>query len=631
MKIRSAWLALPLVATSALAACGSDVAQTAGGGSTIPSGTSSGSPDPTSAPDGGVDGAVERPRIPGPGYGADVDPAGGVTFRVWAPHATAAAVVGDFPEGTATLKGVDGGVFEARVPGARAGHVYRFVLDGPAGKLTRPDPYCREIVDATTCRVVDPNAYAWRTASFARPSRAESVVYEMHVGSFTEEGTLAAAKAKLAGLADLGINVVELMPVHAFGSGPRSWGYNPQLWLAPKPAYGSADELRAFVDEAHARGIAVWADFVVNHADGWKQAPLRCWDGHCPDGAAGIFFFGPGDYASTPWGPRPNYTEPQVTRMLTASVEQWLVEYRADGFRWDSVSNIRALDGQGSTPGGKELIRAANARTHELGALSIAEDLKGWDGITKATSAGGLGFDAQWDGFGYDVVPVLANPSDDARDVGVIERALGGSYAGDAFARLLWVENHDTVGNGGARLPSRIDTNDGQSVAARRRAMLGGVLLLTAPGVPMLFMGQEGLATGTFTSPATVLPAPTAAGEKIRAFYKTMIGLRRTIPGLSKPGVEVFHKNDPAKVVAYRRGDAVVVVNLRNKAYTRYDVGVSSAGPWKVRLDTNDKAYGDELGDAKGGTITAMVGTKDGKPYTLPLELGPYSAMILTP
>ena len=128
-----------------------------------------------------------------------------------------------------------------------------------------------------------------------------------------------------------------------------------------------------------------------------------------------------------------------------------------------------------------------------------------------------------------------------------------------------------------------------------------------------------------------MIPAPTAAGEKIRAFYKTMIGLRRTIPGLSKPGVEVFHRNDPAKVIAYRRGDAVVVVNLRNKAYTRYDVGVASAGPWKVRLDTNDKAYGDELGDAKGGTITAMVGAKDGKPYTLPLELGPYSAMILTP
>lgn len=623
--LRHGWL---LFASAALA-CGEGAASSAGPAD-VPPNASPPSSSPSPAGDAGADGAAP-PRLPSPGYGAEVDPAGGVTFRVWAPHATAAEVTGDFPERAAAMKLGDGGVFEVRVPGARAGDLYGFTLDTPKGKLARTDPFCREIgPDPQTCRVIDPNTFAWKATGFVRPTRERAVVYEMHVGSFTEAGTFAAARARLADLADLGINVVELMPVHAFGSGPRSWGYNPQLWLAPKPAYGSADDLRAFVDEAHRLGVAVWIDIVVNHADGWKQAPLRCFDGHCPDDSAGVYFFGAGPYASTPWGPRPDFTQPVVKKMLLASADQWLVEYRGDGFRWDSVSNVRAVDGQGTTPGGKELVVDANLRTRALGATSVAEDLKGWDGITKPIKDGGLGFDAQWDGFGYDVVRVLENPVDDARDVGVITRGLTGSYAGDPFARLLWIENHDTVGNGGKRLPNRIDAGNGESVAARRRSMLGAVLLLTAPGVPMLFMGQESLAQGTFSSPAQVLPPATAAGDHMRAFYKDMVRLRRTLPGLSQPAIEIVHVNEPGKVVGYRRGDVMVVVNLRNKAYTRYDVGVPSAGPWKVALDTNRKAYGDDLGDGQLGAIDAIAQAKDGKPYTLPLELGPYSAMVLT-
>ena len=609
-------------------------------------GPDAGAPDSMPASDaadasdsgGASDAGASRPLL-----GAEIDD-GGVRFSVWAPAATAASVVGDFPESSVVMSSIAGARFQAVVAGAHAGSRYHFSLSTPAGTLARVDPWCRQLVAGVDCAVIDPRAYAWRAGSFTRAPREATVVYELHVGSFAvpagaAAGTFASARAKLASLADLGVDVVELMPVHAFGGTKNGWGYNPQQWLAPRAPLGSADELRALVDEAHRVGIGVWLDVVMNHADASSGNPLRCYDGDCASGSAGVYFFAQGAYATTPWGPRPDYTRAEVVEMLLGSVDQWLGEYRGDGFRWDSVSNIRAIDGSGQTPGGRDLLVAANAHAHARGALSVAEDLKGYAAITADPSSGGFGFDAQWDGFGYDVDAQLALASDGARDLGVIAGALTGSYGGDPFARVLFTEDHDTAGNGGTRLPDQIDPTDPTGWAARKRSMLGAVLLLTAPGVPMLFMGQEQLATGTFASPPAPLADATPQGLQIRAFYRDMLRLRRDLDGgaggLMAPGVEIFHRNDPAKVMAYRRfgvgaDDVLVIVNLRDQSYTEYDVGVASAGPWRVRLDTDWKAYSGDFGGGTTGAVTAFAGSKDGKPYTLPLKLAAYSAMVLT-
>ncbi len=327
-----------VLALGGAAACGGVTSSSAGPGDNHPGvsapdagpaglDASGGTPGSGSADAGPDAPATPAPPLPVPHLGANVD-ATGVRFRVWAPHATAAWVTGDFPGGKAALAPVAGAIFEGHVDGAHAGNRYAFVFDSPSGSITRLDPYGRELL-TDGCKVIDPNAYPWTTPAFTRPRTHASVVYEMHVASFTTDpagpagahGTLASARPRLAALADLGVNVVELMPVHAFG-GTNGWGYNPQLWLAPNPALGTSADLRAFVDEAHRLGIAVWIDFVVNHADGWKNAPLACFDGSCPNGASGVYFFGAGPYATTPWGPRPDYTQPEVATMLVASVEQ---------------------------------------------------------------------------------------------------------------------------------------------------------------------------------------------------------------------------------------------------------------------------------------------------------------------
>lgn len=633
--MRRTFLLLPLLWVACADAGGSNAA-----GPSFPPNTSS-----PSASDAGADGAdgSATPFVEPPRLGANVTK-DGVVFKVWAPNATKVSVSGDFGENE--LARESGGVFGATVASARAGMKYRFVLETPNGKLERVDPYCRELVPpaGTTCTIVDPNTYAWKTTTFTRPKREAAVVYEMHVGSFAADpakghGTFASAMARLPRLADLGINVVELMPVHAFGGTNASWGYNPHLFFAPKTSYGTSSELRAFVDEAHRLGIAVWIDTVVNHLDGWKQAPLRCFDGCANESANGngIYFFGPGPYATTPWGPRPNYVEPEVKEMLVASHRSWLTEYRGDGFRIDSVSNIRAIDGQGTTPGGKELVVAINDATHALGGTSVAEDLKGYEAITKRVQDGGFGFDAQWDGFGYDVTNVIAPGPDDGRDMAVLDRLLKGGFANDGFARLLFTETHDTVGNDGARLPARIDAANPTSIAARKRTMLAQTLLFTTPGVPMLFMGQEDLATSPF---ANKEPAPLAAkNDAMFAFTKDLVALRRNLGGktggLLDTKVEVLHRSDANKVIAYRRHgtsgeDVIVVLNLRNKAWPRYDVGVAQAGTWQIRIDADATKYGDDFGGGSSGAITALAEEHDNRPFTLPLALPAYGAIVLS-
>jgi 1,4-alpha-glucan branching enzyme len=593
---------------------------------------------PSSASSARAPGPQHRGPIPTTSrFGANVD-GGAVVFRVWAPHASAAKVVGDFPEQSVAMTPEPGGVFSATIASAHAGTHYHFDIDG----LARLDPYCRQVLaDASACVVVDPSAYAWKTPAFQRAPRNATVVYEAHVGSFTQDGTFAAMRAGLASLAQLGVNVLELMPVQSYGGKTNGWGYNPQLFFTPKAGLGGADDLRGLVDDAHGDGIGVWIDTVVNHMDGWSQAPLQCFDGNCPAGSHGIYFFQPGAYATTPWGPRPNYVEPRVKEMLLASVSWWLDECRGDGFRWDSVSNIRALDGNGTTPGGRDLLVAANALAHQAGALSTAEDLKGYAAITQAPDQGGFGFDAQWDGFGYQITSVLQQTSDDARDLGAVQGALTGSYAGDPFARLLFIEDHDTVGNGGARIPSKIDPTSPTSVFARRRSMLGGVLLLSAPGVPMIFMGEESLATGSFTNPPATLATtiPAIYGDKMRAFYTDMISLRRNLGGKSggllDTGVTILQRNDANKVIAYQRHgasgeDVVVVVNLRNKAYARYDVGVPTSGAWRIRLDTDWTKYGDDFGGGATADVQTIAQTKDGQPNTLPVKLAAYGAVVFS-
>jgi 1,4-alpha-glucan branching enzyme len=277
------------------------------------------------------------------------------------------------------------------------------------------------------------------------------------------------------------------------------------------------------------------------------------------------------------------------------------------------------------------------------GALLVAEDLKGVASVTAPAASGGLGFVTQWDGgFQYSVTSAAVSATDDARNIGAVRDALIGDYNGDAMQRLLYIETHDTAGNDGARLPVRIDAADPTSYAARKRAMLAAGVLLTAPGVPMLFMGQEMLEDTKFVpAPAPLDWTKSTTNAPVRAFYKDMIRLRRDLDGVSGglrgTNITVTQVNDSPgnKVLVYRRwnkagDDVMVVANFGAKKYTRYDVGVPAAATWLARVDSDATRYGADFGSAAPTAVTVTSIARDGLPATASIVLGPYAIVVLT-
>ena len=277
------------------------------------------------------------------GMGA-VPYSGGVTFRLWAPNATGVGVAGDFNGWAAagtTLAGEPGGLWSADVPGAVAGQAYQFLITTANATLTRVDPYARQVVsndtgDAVKAVIYDEAAFSWADESYSSPGWTEMVIYELHVGSFGAAaagmvGTLGDVAARLPYLRDLGINAVELLPLASF-EGSISWGYNPGAPFAVEEAYGGPDGLKAFVQAAHAHGIAVILDVVYNHF-GPQDSILWDFDGSGPAWPGGIYFYG-GSRAQTPWGSRPDYSRPEVRQYLVDNATAWLQEYPSTASAW---------------------------------------------------------------------------------------------------------------------------------------------------------------------------------------------------------------------------------------------------------------------------------------------------------
>jgi len=262
-------------------------------------------------------------------FGAALLEGGGTRFRLWAPGAARIGLM--LAQGAPrTMNALEDGWHELVVSDAWAGTRYQFVL--PDG-LTVPDPASRFNPDDISgpSEVVDPRAYAWRDRSWRGRPWHEAVIYELHLGSFTSEGTLAAAQARLAELAELGITALELMPLAEF-PGKRNWGYDGVLPFAPDAAYGTPEELKAFVDTAHALKLMVLLDVVYNHF-GPQGNFLHA---YCPQ------FFNPKH--ATPWGAAINFDgemSREVRAFFVHNALYWIEEYRFDGLRLDAVHAIR--------------------------------------------------------------------------------------------------------------------------------------------------------------------------------------------------------------------------------------------------------------------------------------------------
>ena len=586
---------------------------------------------------------------------------GGSTFRVWAPFAAQVSVAGDFNEWAATVNPLfseNNGYWSADVPGAEVGHQYKYVIGSPGGQpLWRNDPYARSIThkDGNMNSVIAASDVPHSAPDYSTPLWNELVIYEMHIGSFVFDpasprgkGSFAAAIGKLDYLRDLGINAIEVMALAEF-DGDVSWGYNPAYIFAIEDNYGGPGGFRNFVNEAHRRRIAIIVDVVYNHL-GEPADDLWQFDDWSENGKGGIYFYN--DWRSkTGWGDtRFDYGRGEVRQYLRDNALRWLEQRFVDGLRWDSTGSIRNVndlsnDPLDEIPDGWSLMQWINSliRQRQPWKISIAEDMKDNEWITKDVGSGGAGFNAQWcAGFLWAARNALIGADDGARDMYAVRDLILQRYNGDAFGRVIYTECHDADANGQSRLPEMIWPGNAGSYFSKKRSTLGAALVFSSPGIPMIFMGQEFLEWGYFRNEPQELDwTKTATNSGILRLYSDLIHLRRNwlnnTRGLRGQHVNVHHVNNGAKVVAFHRwdeggngDDVVIVLNFSNLGYPGYSIGFPRSGRWKLRFNSDWNGYSPEFTNWSSFDTDEGGQSCDGMPFSGDVGLGPYTAVILS-
>ena len=419
----------------------------------------------------------------------------GVTFRVWAPnHSSVRVVTGD---GTLTRyvalerhRDDDAGFFSGRDEHGRAGDLYWYQLDGRLA----PDPASRFQPNGVEgpSEVIDPQCYAWRAREWKRPPLHGRVIYELHIGTFTAEGTFSAASSRLAALAELGVNTIQLMPLGDF-PGNRNWGYDGVMINAPARCYGTPDELRALIDAAHGHGLAVMVDIVYNHLGPCGNVlPLF----------SDRYFH---SERGTMWGSSLNFDDADsapVREFFLQNACAWFDEYRVDGLRLDAVHAIHdSLPVHLAT----EIAEIARAR----GGFVVAEDDRNDARLITPIEQGGWGIDGMWSDDFHHTIRVAVTGQHEAHlanysgQMGEWVQTMreGWLYRGQYFRSwkrergtpaahlppekfVVCTSNHDQVGNRplGERLGILVKPD-----VYRAISMLGCLV----PYTPLLFMGQE--------------------------------------------------------------------------------------------------------------------------------------------
>jgi maltooligosyltrehalose trehalohydrolase len=432
---------------------------------------------------------------------------GGVRFAVWAPKARTVDVelTGevDGPARYVPLVADTGRIYTRFAPGVVSGARYRFRIDGAA---LYPDPWSRSQPDGVhgPSEVVDPARFRWTDDRWTGVSREDLIIYELHVGTFTDSGTFDGVARELPYLRRLGVTAIELMPVAEF-PGSRNWGYDGVDLFAPSRNYGGVTALKRLVDRAHRVGIAVILDVVYNHF-----GP----DGNYLRAFSDSYFT---DRHTTPWGAAINYDRPESDRVRQLIVENacyWLVEYHLDGLRLDATHEIHDASEV-------HLLSEICRRTREVVGderriFVMAEDDRRDVSLIRPPARAGHGLDAVWaDDFHHAVHVLLTGERDGyyaayagtaseiatAVSRGFVYQGQWSAYHGarrsapvrdePASAFIFCVQNHDQVGNRafGERLNNLIEPE---------RYVVAVALLLFVPEVPLLFMGQEFAANTPF-------------------------------------------------------------------------------------------------------------------------------------
>lgn len=635
--------------------------------------------------------------------GANLVP-GGATFRTWAPAALAVyLVINQHPDAT-LLKHPDNllirdehGYWGGFVAGVEDGDHYRFYVVGTGSEGYKRDPYARELeMDGypdCDCIVRDPAIYQWRDAGFRAPDFSDLIVYQFHIGVFYAKDDagkdirrhrvckILDVIDRIEYWADLGVNAVMPLPFQEY-QGENSLGYNGTDLFSPEmdyavreqdlPSYltrvnrlltakgfpamaqsqikGQVNQFKAFIDLCHAYGIAVITDVVYNHAGGgFDDQSIKFFDRQSYESDNNSLYFTDQDHAG---GRVFAFWKQEVRQFLIDNAKALLEEYHVDGLRYDQVTVIAESGGWYFAQDLTNTLRFIKP-----GAVQIAEywGNERWKGV--ATPPHGMGFD-----LGYSDVL-----RDNLREV--IAQTTGGRQAHVNLDKLRdalytshkepgrWsvfqcIENHDlldfnhTGRDRQPRIAALADPNNSRSWYARSRAKVATGLLLTAPGVPMIFMGQEFLEDKYWTDwqgrPELLiwwegLEGKDKAMIDQHRFTRDLMWLRRKHPALRGDGLNVFHVHNNNRVMAFHRWlpnvgrDAVVVASLNENTFYNYSyrIGFPVRGHWRevFNSDIYDEWFNPNAQGNPGG-IDANGPAWDGLPTSAEITVPANSILV---
>ena len=566
--------------------------------------------------------------------------ADGATFRAWAPHARSVHVIGDFnnrQRNDASLLTRDThGHWRGFIPGARDRQRYMFYVGGDGSEGPKRDPYARELqIPFPSECIVRETDFPWHESGYVTPKFHDFVIYQLHVGAFftpnlpRKAGTFLDVARKIPHFADLGVTAIQLMPIQEFQT-QFSLGYNGTDYFSPEMDFavedadlgpyaaevnklldvtgrsryrvedlrGEMNQLKALVDLCHLYGLAVILDVVYNHAGGdFGDESLYFFDRQSSQGGNrnSLYFTDVGHAGGLVF----DFGKPEVRDFLIQNAKFFLDEYRIDGLRYDQVS---VIDHDGA-PHGWSFCQdlTSTLRHHKPGVLDKAEYWNVNPYVVKPPPEG-AGFDTTLtDGLRIAIRNVIGNasaPDERPLDMSGLARSLWPEGFNEHWRFVQGPENHDIVYNGREQRVARLgDPSNPRSWYGRSRARVATGISLTAPGIPMLFMGQEFLEdkqwSDNFQFHQNLLLhwAGLDAGDKqmldhVR-FTRELIKLRWRYPGLRGQGFRVVHVHDQNRVLAFHRWvegeghDVIVVVHLGNVNRFEYRIGFPGGGDWR--------------------------------------------------
>jgi 1,4-alpha-glucan branching enzyme len=570
--------------------------------------------------------------------GANVVP-GGATFRVWAPRASAVYVTGDFngwkPDSSSLLNMIGGGHWGGFVAGIKPGDRYLFHVEGPGSSGPKRDPRARLLTvqpafPDSQCILRDPADFPWHGTTFRPPAFNDLIIYELHVGTYSvspgnADGRFLDVALRVPYLAALGVNAIELLPIQEFET-KFSLGYNGTDLYSPENQYsesvpanlqqsfdqinillrnagqppyasvdvlsGSDNQLRALIDLCHVYGISVLLDVVYNHAGGdFDDSSLWFLD-RMPQGNNNdsLYFTDQGWAGGLVFA----YWNNDVKQFLIDNTRFLYDEYRIDGLRFDEVSVMDRFGGWQTCQFLTDTLRFVKPE-----AIQIAEYWPVNSAVVSNTGSEGAGFDATWNDSLRNAVRAAigaaATGASAKIDMDAIAGAIQNSSLGNRWRAVQSVEDHDRVHVGRDPRISRLaDAADTRSWYARSRSRVAMGLVMTAPGIPMIFMGQEFLEDKQWNDtpdPASLIWwAGLEGGDKAMAdflrFTRELIGVRRRQPALRGEGCQVVHAHNDNRVLAFQRWlegagqDVMIILSLAENTWYNYAIGFPGGGRW---------------------------------------------------